>query len=267
MEEVNTVGAEVEPAPAKKGSARATAQYPYFNLVDSLEVARKIHDNADGACSPDQLASYLSYKSTNSGTFQTRLSAAKQFGFVRSEDGELVATERAMKVISPVLPEDAVSAKADGFLSVDLFQKVYEKYKNMNIPPKVGMRNLLAQAYGLTEDRLDPAVRVLFESAEQAGLFHNGDKTRLIRPAVKSNPAQRLNPHEMPPPPPDQQRQNAGGGGGDAGPPGVHTAIIGLLRELPPAGSAWPKKSKDRFVKAFLATLEFVYPDDEGDAP
>lgn len=263
MEELKVASQEVAPASGKKPSARATAQYPYFNLVDSLDVARKIHENAGGACDPDQLASYLSYKSTKSGTFQTRLSAAKQFGFVRSVDGTIVVTERAMKIISPVLPEDAVEAKAEGFLSVELFAKVYEKYKNLNIPPKVGMRNLLSQTYGVTDDRLDPAVRVLFESAEQAGLFHNGDQTRLVRPAIKAAP--RLNAYDGSPGPALDQPRQPTSSGGDGGPPGVHTAIIGLLRELPPAGSVWPKKSKERFVKAFLATLEFVYPDDDGE--
>lgn len=265
MEQVKAAAPDGEAGPAKK-STRATAQYPYFNLTDSVEVGRKIHENAGGSCSQDQLASYLGYKSTNSGTFQTRLSAAKQFGFVRIGIAGLAVTERAMKIIAPVLPEDAVSAKVDAFLSVDLFSKVYEKYKNGNIPPKVGMRNHLSQAYGLPEDRLDPAVRVLFESADQAGMFPAGDQTRLVRPALKAS-AQRQHAADADPQPANDAPQRSNSGGGEGGPPGVHTAILGLLRELPPAGSRWPKKNKDRFVKAFLATLEFVYQDDEGDEP
>lgn len=262
MEEIKAENAEADVSQAKKPQARASVQYPYFGLNDSLEVARKMQDNAGGSCSPDQIASYLGYKSTKSGTFQTRLSAAKQFGFVRSEDGALVVTERAMKIISPVMPEDAVTAKADAFLSVDLFSKVYEKYKGSTIPPKVGMRNLFAQTFGISEDRLDPSVRILFDSADQAAMFPSGDQTRLVRPAAKAQTTPK--PHTVDPPAaPHQEAHRGGSGGGEGGPPGVHTAIIGLLRELPPAGAAWPKKSKDRFVKAFLATLDFVYQTDE----
>lgn len=262
MEEVKAAKAENEGASSKKPLSRANVQYPYFDLANSLEVARKMQDNAGGSCSPDQLASYLEYKSTKSGTYQTRVSAAKQFGFVRSDDGLLSVTERAMKIISPVLPEDAVSAKVDAFLNVDLFGKVYEKYKGSTIPPKVGMRNLLSQAFGVPDDRLDPTVRVLFDSAEQAGMFPNGDQSRLVRPATKAQAAPKPQPAEAAPSA-EPQRGGSGGGGTEGGPPGVHTAILGLLRELPPAGSAWPKRSKDRFVKAFLATLEFVYQSDE----
>lgn len=245
--------------PAKQKTARALASYAYFDLQDSLAVAKAIHDNAGGSCTLDQLASYLKYKSTSSGTFQTRLSAAKQFGFVRAEGAQIVVTDRAMQIISPVMPEDAINAKADAFLGVGLFGKVYEKFKGTTIPPKVGLRNLFMTSYGISTERVDPAVRVLMDSAEQAGFFPQGDQSRLVRPAVKPQAA-RTGSDDHPKEPPAPPRHS--GGGGD-GPTGVHPAIVGLLRELPPAGSKWPKKAKERFVKAFLASLEFVYPDDD----
>ena len=243
---------------AKQKPGRALVSYPYFDLSDSLAVAKAIHDNAGGTCAPDQLASYLGYKSTTSGTFQTRLSAAKQFGFVRAEGAQIITTDRAMQILSPVLPEDAINAKADAFLSVDLFAKVYEKYKGTTIPPKVGLRNLFLTTYAISTERVDPAVRVLIDSAEQAAFFPQGDQSRLVRPATKLTQVHQQAPQADPSP--REAAPRAGGGSGD-GPSGVHPAIVGLLRELPPAGAKWPKKSKDRFVKAFLASLEFVYPD------
>jgi hypothetical protein len=245
---------------AGKRPGRALVGYPYFNLSDSLQVARKIHEEAGGACTADQLAHYLNYKSTSSGTFQTRISAAKQFGLIRTEGvGSIGVTDRAMQILSPVMPEDAVNAKADAFLAVDLFAKIYEKYRGTTIPPKVGVKNLLLTTFGILPDRADPAVRVLFESADQAGFFPSGDQSRLIRPAAKPSAARTATedarPRETTPP--------RGTGGGGDGPTGVHPAIVGLLRELPAPGSHWPKKSKDRFIKAFLASLDFVYPDDD----
>jgi hypothetical protein len=44
--------------------------------------------------------------------------------------------------------------------------------------------------------------------------------------------------------------------------PEVHPAIVGLFRELPPAGEPWPKAGRDRFLAAFTAILNFVYPED-----
>lgn len=46
---------------------------------------------------------------------------------------------------------------------------------------------------------------------------------------------------------------------------GVHSAIIGLLRDLPPRGTTWNPKKKQRFVDAFKAAIDHIYPEqDEG---
>lgn len=257
---------------------RAAASYAYNDLDDSLSVARRMQEMQGGSCTADQLAAWLDYKSTKSGTFQSRLSSAKQFGFVTGDNSSLLITERARSIFSPVMPEDATQAKVDAFLGVDLYGKIYERFKGTTIPPRVGLRNLLVNQYGLSADAADKAVRVMMESAAQAGMFPNGDDNRLVRPGVRASAppvppavaAAPAPPQGQPAPTPSERPEplvRHGGGGGDGGPPaGVHSAIVGLLRELPPAGSVWPKKSKDRFVKAFLATLDFVYQTDEEDS-
>lgn len=40
----------------------------------------------------------------------------------------------------------------------------------------------------------------------------------------------------------------------------VQPVIIALLRELPARGSQWSKREKQRFIEAFLAMLDFLYP-------
>lgn len=266
---MNTAAAESTAANAATKSSRATVSYPYFDLESSVNVARAIHDKAGGACAADALAAHLGYKTTKSGTFQVRVSSAKQFGLIRVEsNGNFVPTERAHKILSPVMPEDSLDAKADAFLSVELFRQIYERFVNNTLPPEVGVKNLLAQTFKISPDRIDPTARVFFDSADQAGFFKTGgDRTRLIRPASKVGEAQdKTKAPEHQAPPVDKLKtppQNPGTGGGSDGTGGVHTAIIGLLRELPPAGAHWPKKKKDRFVKAFQATLDFIYPSDD----
>ena len=109
-------------------SGRATCSYPYFNMNTSLGVARAIHEEYGGSCTPDQLAKTLKYRSVKSGTFTTRTSAARQFGFITSGNGKISTTERGHIILNPVKEEDAISARAGAFLSVDLFDKIYQKY-------------------------------------------------------------------------------------------------------------------------------------------
>ena len=261
---------EQEPGGKGKSLGRSSVTYPYYDLDLSIEVAKSMHDKGGGTCSPDQLAAFLGYKTTKSGTYQTRTSAARQFGLIRSEGGVITVTDRAHQILSPVMPDDSVNAKAEAFLSVELFKKVFDKFKGMAIPPEIGLKNLLLQNYGFKQDRLVPAIRVLMDSAEQAGFFIiSGDRTRLIRPATKSSGTVNTGkaakvPEKQHAESPTDKPRFAGGGGGD-GPAGVHSAIIGLLRELPSPGSDWPVKQKTRFVKAFQATLDFIYPSDDDD--
>jgi len=52
-----------------------------------------------------------------------------------------------------------------------------------------------------------------------------------------------------------------GGGSGD-GPRGIHEAISGLLRYLPPPGTPWSAQKKEAFLKAFTAAIELIYPEE-----
>lgn len=259
---------------------RAAVTYAYNDLDASIAVAARMQEMQGGSCTLDQLAQWLDYASTKSGTFQARLSSAKQFGLVAQADGVLQVTERSKAILSPVMPEDAINARVDAFVAVELYGQIYDRYKGGTIPPRVGMRNLLVNTYKLSEEAVDKALRVMYDSAKQAGLFSGNDESRLVRPGIRPSTAQasaataERAPAAFAPAPTastteraEPQRHGGGGGGGDGPPPGVHSAIVGLLRDLPPAGAVWSKKGKDRFVKAFLATLDFVYQTDDEETP
>lgn len=248
---------------AKKVAVRSAVSYPYFDLTQSIELAKAIHEKGGGSCTPEQLIAFLNYKSIKSGTYQVRLSSAKQFGLVRTDNGVIAVTERAHQILSPIMPEDRVNAQVDAFLSVELFNSIYEQFQGATIPPEVGLKNLLIQKFGFSTDRAGPAVKVLIDSAEQAGFFSAGGRTRLVRPAMKLN-ASEAKPNEAPAPVAEPVVAEKPKTSADA-PAGVHSAIIGLLRELPPPGTQWPKRQKLRFVKAFQATLNFIYPSEEDD--
>ncbi len=264
MEAVTKISPQT-PSQSKKLTGRAVVSYPYFDLTKSLEVAKTIYDRAGGMCEPDQLVTLLDYKTVKSGTFITRISAARQFGLVRHDTGKIVITERAKQIISPVMPDDAQNGLIDAFLCVELFAKVYDQFRGNVLPSSDGLRNLFLNVFGITPDRVEPAMRVFINSAQQAGFFPSGDRSKLVRPISnqlgrdQKNEDTSAKPIEPASERPIGTSQNSSGGGDP--PPGIHTAIVGLLRELPSPGAEWPKGSKRRFIKAFLATLDFVYPD------
>ena len=265
--------AEQKHEPPKAAGKKLTA--PYFDLAQSIEVARTIQNRGGGLCGLEHLAEWLGYKSSRSGTFFARLQAAKMFGLIHNQAGGVAPTERALTIMSPVMPDDEARAKFDAFTAVPLFNAVFEKLKNAQLPPEVGIKNLLKTQFGVPPDREIPTYRIMMDSADEAGLFRTaGDRSKMIKPNFGSAPPAQEAPK------PQQERGSAdadqrverpkfygGGGSGPEGPAGVHTAIVGLLRELPPSGSLWTASKKQNFLEAFKAVINVLYPDSEGGQP
>jgi hypothetical protein len=261
MSAIKQVKSEPE---AKRGRAHSGTAYPYFNLDTSVKVATVIYERG-GNCTIDQLASLLGYSAVRNGTFLTRLSSAKLFCLVESQGDKISLTERGYAVAAPVMPGDAANAKMRAFLAVPLFGQIYEEFKGCALPPEMGMRNLLENKFKIVKDRVNPALRVFYESAEQAGFFAlNGDRTKLIMPLTHASAnAAPADKGTVAPPPAAAPEKPRGGGGDDGTPPRIHPAILGLLRDMPTPGK-WIGKA--RFMKAFQNTVDFIYPDEEDSA-
>src|SRR2546423_2598824 len=109
---LNPVGEIVKPdAGAQQPRAMSGTGYAYFDLNSSIEVADTIHKKGGGSCTIDQLAAWLGYQTVKSGTFATRLSAARYFFLITGVmDGKISITLRARSILAPVMPEDSVDA-------------------------------------------------------------------------------------------------------------------------------------------------------------
>lgn len=252
----------------KRSKPKSGISYPYFDLDSSIKVADAVFQKGGGQTDGAHLAVWLGYSSTRSGTYLTRVSAAKQFGLVDYSKDTITVTELGKTILAPVMPEDMVSAKTQAFLNVELFAKVFAQYNGTQLPKAVGLKHLFENTYKIVPERVPLAVRVFLLAAEQAGFFQasNGDRTRLIKPAAtKGAPAtESPAPANEETPPPEKRIPGGGsGGGGGEGTGGVHSAIIGLLRELPTPGTPWSAQKKERFLGAFKATIEFIYPEQE----
>lgn len=238
--------------------------YPYNDFNDSLKVAEIIHLKGGGSCDIDQLAAWLDYKSTSSGTFASRLSSARYFGLIgNTKSGRVGITDRARAIIAPVMPDDAVKGRADAFLGVGLYKQIFDHFRGTTLPPDVGLQNLFQQQYKILPDRVQQAVRVFKDSATQTGFFLSA-RDRLIRPAAtalspaaaQADAAPEAKRDEVPP----ERRRTIGGGGGGGDDSGVDPSILGLLRRLPQPGAAWTKADQQAFLEAFAGVVKFMYP-------
>ncbi len=166
-----------------KSRPKSEVSFPYFDLDKSIEVAQKMHEDAGGRCTREQLASVLGYSGTKNGGFLTRISAAKMFGLVDEAGDSIVLSERAKRIISPVREQDSGRAKLDAFMAVELYRRVYEDFKGQALPQEAGLKNLFTNTYKVVPNQVAPALRNLLDSAESAGLFRiSGTRSKMVEP-------------------------------------------------------------------------------------
>lgn len=244
------------------GRTRSEVSFPYYDLEASIEVPKVIHDQAGGACTRDQLAPLLGYSGTKNGGFISRIGAARMFGLIEETAGVMRPTDLANQIISPVQAGDKQRGLVTAFLSVELFSKVYERFKGQTLPSQQGLENLLRNEFKIVPAQIKTALRNLQDSASLAGFFDAGGRGRLIMP-LNASAAPQAAP-ELVGASTDRIADTAAPEGrnptkGD----GIPAAIYGLIRDLPPEGTVMSSVKRERLIKAFEASINWLYPDRE----
>jgi len=244
--ETNGVTQETKGSP----SERSTVEFPYTDLDSAVEVVRGVHNAGGTACDSDQLAAQLNLEAKGGG-FRLRVTGAKIFGLITYErGGRTTLTELGRQIIDPLQERQA---RVNAFLSVELYQKVFEQFKGGPLPPPPGLERALV-TLGVGAGVKDKARQILQRSAKQAGFFEHAPD-RLVRPAIKQ---------EQPQKPTVQQEEkhssgaekNGSGGGGD----GLHPLIQGLLMTLPKSSGTWPIQERLNWLVMANSIFKMIYP-------
>jgi hypothetical protein len=250
---------------AGKSRPKSGTSFSYYDLDQSVEVARTMHRQAGGTCDRAQLAAMLGYSGINNGSFLTRVSAAKLFGLIEEIEGRrLQVSVRGRAIIAPVTPPDESRARLEAFLSIELFKAVYDRFYGGTLPGEAGLRNLLENEYHVVPKAVAMACRVMIASAEQAGLFTTAGPTRMVAPVTLPGATP---PTPTPPIEVREQSQHGGGNGGNGGGrggdtgEGIDPAFLAMLRRLPNPAEPLSEKRRKTAIEAFSNILDLVYPE------
>jgi hypothetical protein len=230
---------------------RSTIEFPYNDLDDAFEVAKAVHDNAGVSCTLDQLAAYLK-QSMNSGAFRLRASNARVFGLTENERGTITLTGLGRRIADH---SQEAAARADSFLQVPLYQRIYENYKGYTLPPASALEKFIRES-GVASKQAGKARQAFMRSAKQAGFFTHGED-RLVRPAI-SGGEPGTKPIDVPEIEEGQKQKNDGGGGGDDG-LNLDPLIMALLRKIPSAKDGWPPAKRVRWFRTFAMNVSQIY--------
>lgn len=235
---------------------RSSIQFPYNDLNSAVEIAKAIHDNAGTECTLDQLAAYLK-QSMTSGAFRLRVSAGATFGLTENDRGKVRLTPVGRRIADP---SQEAAARADAFLSVPLYERVYENFKGYNLPGAAALEKFMRDV-GVSSKQTDKARQVFLRSARQANFFEHGED-RLVRPAT---------PAAGPGTPPldeikqeERDTKKNGSGSGDGTGLELDPLLIALLKKIPPPDKGWPGPHRVRWFRTFAMNVSQIY-DGEGE--
>lgn len=246
---------------SEDGSERASYErsllgFPYFDLAEGVRIAHAMSENVGGGdCSDDQLGPWLKLSPKSSG-YRSRISAARMFGLIEpgvEKDHRL--SELGLKVLDDVRQR---AGKAEAFLNVPLFKRVFEQWRGQQLPPPAALERAMA-GMGVAAKLTPRARQVLERSATEAGYFEQG-RDRLVQPGIKDNPGAGEKKKDDPP-------GGGGHGGGGGGSDEIDPIIMGLLRRLPKAGAEWPESQRTIWLDLLKGSFKLIYTDPSSKPP
>jgi hypothetical protein len=259
-QKVYTVNPEgvARPADEPQRRARTQIEFPYSDLQRAVEMASKLHEQVGtAACDLEQLASWLDQSATG-GSFRSRLSAARMFGFIEASGGRVSLTPIGQNVIDPGRRQASL---VEAFLRVPLYAAMYDQYKNYALPPVAAIERQMV-ALGVPDKQKDRARQTFTSSAQTAG-FIDPSTGRFTKPPVAAAPPPLSGRDSI-----EREESGKGGGSGDGHKPpppkdeGRHPFIEGLLKTLPEPGTQWSAQDRAKWLNAAAQIFGLIY---EGD--
>ena len=242
---------------AESERERSTISFPYGDLEFALTLVKAVQAVGGSSAGWDQAAAQLQME-PKAGGFRIKAISAKIFGLVTYSGGTINLTSLGLRICDS---KGQVSARAEAFLKVPLYSRIFEKFKGTSLPPPEGLEAEMV-TLGVAKKQKDKARQTFQRSAQQAGFFWAGTG-RMVMP--KGSSAAPVVEDEM-----DQANTNAdetegqgkkksGGNGGADGGGGRHPFIAGLLKELPAEGSEWETEDRVKWLQAANMIFNLIY--------
>jgi hypothetical protein len=240
----------VEAPETDGGRERSTIAFPYLGLDDSAEIAKAVHTVGGSTCQWDQLAAQLGQSAT-SGAFRARVQTAKMYGLLTYDRGTVTLTPLGTRLCDP---EQEKAARAESFLTIPLYKRVYEDFKNGTLPPTSGLETAMV-GFGVAPKQKEKARQVFQRSASQAGFFAFGT-SKLVMPSIRASAA--ATPALEPEPEPDKKKKKDDSDEGRR-----HPLIEGLLKELPEPQAEWTTEDRKKWLEMASTIFNVIYKDSD----
>ena len=228
--------------------ARPRRHFPSYPLSSALELAEAVYQQHGTDCTLPQLAASVD-RSPKASSFRQQVAAARTFGFFQRRAKTVKLTDLGQAVNDP---DRRVDALVEGFLNVELFRELYERYEGNVLPPAAGLEGVLGEV-GVAAEAAPRARRVFTRSAAAAGLFAVGSN-RLIRPSTTTRPVPQA---EVESTPGDVQASETASPSLISG--SIDPVLGALVQKLADKDHFTDASQRKQWFEIFKLTFEMVY--------
>jgi hypothetical protein len=234
---------------------RSTIEFPYLDLDNSIEVVKAVHSVEVDRCEWNQLATKLNV-SGEGGGFRQRMIAAKVYGLLTYERGQVMLTDLGIRASDPAHEK---KARFEAFMVVPLFKQLFDRLNGQPLPPIAAIERM-AEGLGVAPKQKDKARQVFQRAAKQAGLFDLASDRLSIPPGLNggnAKSAQAQTGQEAPAG--GAGGQGGGGSGSGGGNDGLHPFIQGLLQKLPKPEAEWSIEARAKWLITAANIFDLMY--------
>jgi hypothetical protein len=249
--------AKSKPRSKTKSSERgqSTIQFPYMDLDAAISVARAMLQAGGVGLTRDQLAGVMKL-AAGSGNFVTKVATARIFGLIATEAGKYELTDLGFSILDSDEKRQK-GARAESFLSVPLYRKVYDEFRGRQLPPRpLGLEQALVK-FGVAPKQKTNARLAFDKSAQQAGFFAAGND-RLIEPIIAGGAARPTTyADEI-----DfrgEEKEKSAVVENPFDRLGRHPFIQGLLETLPEPNTNWSIEGRAKWLQAAAHVFDLIY--------
>src|SRR6266566_3621036 len=105
---------------------RRGIRFPTYPLSEALRLVRMVQDQGAGRLSTNATAVALDL-SPNSSSFLSRVAAAKHFALVEDNEGILITTALAKRILRPTTANQEKEGLSEAFLNFQVFRQLRER--------------------------------------------------------------------------------------------------------------------------------------------
>jgi len=213
-----------------------------------------VHSTGGARAGTDQVAAHMG-ESANGGAFRNKIATARIFGLATYASETITLTNLGSRLNDP---DQEKAAKAEAFLTVPLYRRIYDDYKGLVLPPTNSALETVIEGYGVSTKQKDKARQAFQRSASLAGFFEYGNN-KLVYPASAATGTAKApkvedegREHDQ-----DEKGKKGGGGGGNGG--SQHPLIEGLLKELPQPKTEWAMEDRKNWLEMASTIFNVIY--------